>query len=82
MAGTTKERPEDEEEIREAFQIFDADEKGYISEAELEKVMIKLGVSLTKEELEGMIREADFDGDGLINYEGIQPREHHVSRDM
>ena len=71
MAATTKERPEDEDELREAFQIFDADDKGYISASELEQVMAKLGVTLTKEELSGMIREADFDGDGRINYQGM-----------
>ena len=34
------------------------------------KVMANLGENLTDEELEEMIREADLDGDGKINYEG------------
>ena len=71
MASTTKDRDEDEEQLREAFQMFDTNNKGYISAKELETIMAKLGVNLTKEEISGMIREADFDGDGFINYEGM-----------
>jgi len=36
---------------------------------QLRHVMINLGEQLTDEELEQMIREADLDGDGLVNYE-------------
>lgn len=31
--------------------------------------MCNLGEKLTEEEVEEMIREADVDGDGLVNYE-------------
>ena len=31
--------------------------------------MINIGEKVTDEELEQMIREADFDGDGQVNYE-------------
>ncbi|KAH8358566.1 hypothetical protein KR093_000883, partial [Drosophila rubida] len=58
-----------DEELREAFKIFDKDEDGFISPAELRFVMTNLGEKLTDEEIDDMIREADFDGDGLINYE-------------
>jgi calmodulin len=33
--------------------------------------MLNLGEKLTDEELEEMIREADIDGDGQVNYDGI-----------
>jgi len=36
---------------------------------QLRHVMINLGEQLTDEELEQMIREADLDGDGQVNYE-------------
>lgn len=59
-----------EEELREAFRVFDKDENGYISAAELHHVMTNLGEKLTEEEVDEMIREADIDGDGQVNYEG------------
>jgi calmodulin len=104
---------ESEEEIREAFKVFDKDGNGYvamlavavppalsscvrtficlsrpptscfvsvhryssltpssyISAAELRHVMTNLGEKLTDEEVDEMIKEADVDGDGQINYE-------------
>ncbi|ODV89357.1 hypothetical protein CANCADRAFT_3985 [Tortispora caseinolytica NRRL Y-17796] len=57
-----------EDEIREAFKVFDRDNDGYISAAELRHVMMSIGEPLTEEEADQMIREADADGDGLINY--------------
>lgn len=47
------------------------DGNGYISAAELRHVMTNLGEKLTDEEVDEMIREADIDGDGQVNYEGI-----------
>ena len=61
---------ESEEEIKEAFKVFDRDNNGYISAAELRHVMTNLGERLTETEVDEMIREADVDGDGQINYEG------------
>lgn len=58
-----------EEELKEAFKVFDKDQNGYISANELRNVMINLGEKLTDEEVEQMIREADIDGDGQVNYE-------------
>ncbi|CAL9763826.1 unnamed protein product [Musa acuminata subsp. burmannicoides] len=58
-----------EEELKEAFKVFDKDQNGYISEAELRNVMMSLGEKLTDEEVAQMIREADLDGDGQVNFE-------------
>ncbi|XP_032280972.1 calmodulin-1-like [Phoca vitulina] len=68
MARKMKDR-DSEEEIREAFQVFDKDGNGHISAAELRHVMTNLGEKLTDEEVDEMIREADIDGDGQVNYE-------------
>lgn len=53
-----------------AFYIFDKNGDGKISAEELRNVMLNLGEKLTDEELDEMIREADIDGDGVVNYEG------------
>ena len=58
-----------EEELKEAFKVFDKDGNGFISASELRHVMTNLGEKLTDEEVDEMIREADVDGDGQINYE-------------
>ncbi|KAH9682412.1 calmodulin-like protein 8 [Citrus sinensis] len=58
-----------EEELKEAFKVFDKDQNGYISATELRHVMINLGEKLTDDEVEQMINEADLDGDGQVNYD-------------
>ncbi|TGO57497.1 hypothetical protein BOTNAR_0200g00140 [Botryotinia narcissicola] len=57
-----------EEEIREEFKVFDRDNNGFISAAELRHVMTSIGEKLTDDEVDEMIREADQDGDGRIDY--------------
>ncbi len=57
-----------EEELREAFKVFDKDGNGFISAAELRHVMTNLGEKLTDEEVDAMVREADTDGDGQVDY--------------
>ena len=69
-----------EDEIREAFRVFDKDGNGSISAAELRHVMTNLGEKLTDDEVDEMIREADLDGDGEINYEGIPHRFPYLRR--
>lgn len=56
-----------EEEIREAFKVFDRDNNGFISAAELRHVMTSIGEKLTDDEVDEMIKEADQDGDGRID---------------
>lgn len=41
-----------------------------ITSTELRRVMTNLGEKLSEEEVEDMIKEADVDGDGMVNYDG------------
>lgn len=59
-----------EDELREAFRVFDKNNDGLISSNELRHVMTSLGERLSEEEVDDMIKEADLDGDGQVNYEG------------
>lgn len=61
--------PYTEQQLRQLFKMFDRDGNGYITAAELAHSMAKLGHALTAEELTGMIKEADTDGDGCINFQ-------------
>ena len=56
------------ENLTAAFKVFDADGSGSISRAELHEIMTTKGKPLTDAEVEEMMREADKDGDGNINY--------------
>ena len=60
-----------EEEIREAFRVFDNDGNDFISAAELRHLMSNLGVTITDKEVDEMIREANIHGDSQVNYEGV-----------
>ena len=68
MARKIKDTDTDEE-LFEAFKVFDRDDNGLNSAAELRDVMSNRGEKLKDEEVVAMIREADVDGDGHINYE-------------
>ena len=50
--------------------VFDKDCDGFLTHKELRTVMANLGERLTDEEVDEMIRMADLDGDGKVNYEG------------
>lgn len=60
---------EAEEEFRAAFKVFDKDHNGLISPDELRQVMKNLGHRLTDKEVEEMIKEADADNNGQIDYQ-------------
>ena len=49
--------------------MFDSDGSGKISQEELKLVMQNLGEKLTDEEITEMIREADEDGDGEVDFD-------------
>jgi len=59
-----------QEDVRQAFRMFDKDGSGTVNAQELRNVMINLGEKLSEDEVDEMMREADVDGDGELNYEG------------
>eukprot|EP00057_Strongylocentrotus_purpuratus_P031498 XP_784808.2 PREDICTED: neo-calmodulin [Strongylocentrotus purpuratus] len=69
MAHHISQSQVDPEEFRDAFRVFDKDDTGTLSAAELRHVMTSLGEKLTDTEVDEMIREADVGSDGRINYE-------------
>ena len=58
-----------EDDLKDAFLVFDQDGNGLISAAELKHVMTYLGEKMTEEEVDEMISFGDVDGDGQLNYE-------------
>ena len=72
MVTTREEINQDpEEELKNAFRVFDHDGNGLITPDVLRRIMKTLGQqTLTDEEVDDMISEADVNGDGQINYEG------------
>ena len=71
MARKMNLETDSEDEIQKAFRVYDKDGNGFISAADLHHVMSSLGEKLTDEEVDEMIREADTDGDGQVNFEGV-----------
>ena len=58
-----------EEEMIEAFKVFDRDSNGLISFAELKFVMTRIGEQVTNEDIQEIIDAGDADNDGCLNYE-------------
>jgi len=66
MSFKLKEKDSTEEMMR-AFKLFDEENSGKITISNLKRVAKELGQSLTDEELQEMMDEADVDGDGQIS---------------
>ncbi|GAB6020432.1 hypothetical protein CHUAL_003127 [Chamberlinius hualienensis] len=52
-----------------AFRVFDKDSNGYISRDELKRAMEMIGENVSESCLDELLRAADIDQDGRINYE-------------
>ncbi|KAE9616557.1 hypothetical protein Lal_00034204 [Lupinus albus] len=64
------EERDEEEDMREAFNVFDHNRDGFITVEELRTVLSSLGLKQgrTVEECKKMIMKVDVDGDGMVNY--------------
>lgn len=63
-----------EKMIISAFEVFDSTKRGIISASELRYLMTHLGERLSEEEVNEMIRDADVDGTGQIDYRSFVKR--------
>ena len=66
---TMMDRETKDEELREAFRMFDIDGDGLIDSDELKYAMKMMGEELTDDEVAEIIGELDVDGDGFVSYE-------------
>lgn len=58
-------------QMREAFRMFDNYGTGVINLLQLRTALQNLGEKLRDEELDELLREADIDADGNVNYEEL-----------
>ena len=63
-----------EQEVKDAFRVFDKDGTGFIDADNLRHITKSLGENLAPEEVDEMIEEADADKDGKISYDEAPPR--------
>ncbi|KAI0987780.1 hypothetical protein GJ496_009047 [Pomphorhynchus laevis] len=54
--------------LRNLFSFFDQDCNGQISAEELRAIMLLIGEQLTEEEAQEMLKDADRNGDGIVDY--------------
>ena len=60
---------DNEEEVLNAFKLFDKEGNGLININELKHIMLTVGNNISETELNDLLKEADTDNDGYINYE-------------
>ena len=72
----------EEREIREAFRVFDRTEEGLLDVNELKTIVTTKGEILSDSEAKALIKEAEVDSQGKIDYEGecIVTHTHVVKR--
>lgn len=58
-----------EQDLRNAWKVFDREGKGVLTAAELRHILSSIGEKLSKEELDDLMKEADPDAKGKVQYE-------------
>ncbi|CAI9771440.1 unnamed protein product [Fraxinus pennsylvanica] len=67
---TIMEERDEDEDMREAFNVFDQNGDGFITVDELKSVLASMGLNQgrTAEDCKKMITKVDVDGDGMVNF--------------
>ncbi|KAK1319032.1 Calmodulin-like protein 3 [Acorus calamus] len=67
---TIMDERDEEEDMREAFNVFDQNGDGFITVEELRSVLASLGLKQgrTVEDCRRMIKKVDVDGDGMVDF--------------
>ncbi|XP_065345075.1 troponin C, isoallergen Bla g 6.0101-like [Cloeon dipterum] len=58
-----------QQELREAFRLYDREGNGYITTEVLKEIFRELDNTITEEDLDEMIEEIDSDGSGTVDFE-------------
>ncbi|XP_024083319.1 troponin C isoform X2 [Cimex lectularius] len=58
-----------QEELKEAFRLYDREGNGYITTATLREILAALDDKLNNEDLDGIIQEIDTDGSGTVDFD-------------
>ncbi|KAG8224137.1 hypothetical protein J437_LFUL005471 [Ladona fulva] len=58
-----------QQELREAFRLYDKEGNGYITTSVLREILRELDDKITEEELDMMIEEIDSDGSGTVDFD-------------
>ena len=57
-----------EQELHDAFNLFDRDRSGTISAKELKALCKELGIKVNDREVHAILKQMDVDGDGEISF--------------
>ncbi|XP_027342903.1 calmodulin-like protein 3 isoform X2 [Abrus precatorius] len=70
LYGSIMEERDEEEDMREAFNVFDQNGDGFITVEELRTILSSLGLKQGRmvEDCKKMITKVDVDGDGMVDF--------------
>ena len=60
-----------EEDLQEAFSIFDVNNNGFITAEEIQLLFQKLGQAVSHDDAIEIMKDCDTNKDGLIDFQGI-----------
>ena len=71
MIQTMKDYDECEDEVIEAFKVFDKENSGMVSMAELQEALTTLGEKMSEDEVKDLFQKSEFNENGQIHYRSM-----------